>query len=43
MFVTAGGVSERPPLQWGNNRVVQFVHSAPYIVAVGDGGITVYR
>ena len=42
MFVTAGGVSERPPIQW-SNRVTQFVHSAPFIVAMGDNGISVYR
>ncbi len=42
MFVTCAGVSERPPIQWGKP-VNKFVLCAPYIVAMGHEGITVYR
>ncbi len=45
MFVTSAGVSERPPLQWGrgSESVSAFAYTAPYVVALADDGIAIYR
>ena len=42
MFVTSAGVSERPPIQW-TKPVQKFVFCQPYVVAMSDDSIVVYR
>ncbi len=42
MFVTSAGVSERPPIQW-SRPARKFVFSQPYVIAMSDDSITVYR
>ena len=42
MFVTSAGVSERPPIQW-SKPVQKFVFCQPYVVAMSDDSIVVYR
>ncbi|XP_015915375.1 transforming growth factor-beta receptor-associated protein 1 [Parasteatoda tepidariorum] len=41
MFVTTAGISERPPLQWGEN-VISVAYSHPYIVVLSSDNLTVY-
>ncbi|GBN90202.1 Transforming growth factor-beta receptor-associated protein 1 [Araneus ventricosus] len=41
MFVTTAGISERPPLQWGEN-VVSVAYSHPYIIVLSSDYLTVY-
>ena len=42
MFVTSAGVSERPPIQW-SKPALKFVFCQPYVVAMSDDSIVVYR
>ena len=42
MFVTSAGVSERPPIQW-SKPAQKFVFCQPYVVAMSDDSIVVYR
>ncbi|XP_055953561.1 transforming growth factor-beta receptor-associated protein 1-like [Argiope bruennichi] len=41
MFVTTAGISERPPLQWGEN-VISVAYSHPYIIVLSSDYLTVY-
>ncbi|XP_035226449.1 transforming growth factor-beta receptor-associated protein 1-like isoform X2 [Stegodyphus dumicola] len=41
MFVTTAGISERPPLQWGDN-VISVAYSHPYVVVLSSDYLTVY-
>ncbi|KAG8197505.1 hypothetical protein JTE90_007243 [Oedothorax gibbosus] len=41
MFVTTAGISERPPLQWGDS-VVSVAYSHPYIIVLSADYLTVY-
>ncbi|GIY91426.1 transforming growth factor-beta receptor-associated protein 1 [Caerostris extrusa] len=41
MFVTTAGISERPPLQWGEN-VISVAYSHPYIIVLSLEYLTVY-
>lgn len=42
IFVTTAGISERPPLQWGNN-VISVAYSHPYVIVLSSDVVTVYR
>lgn len=41
MFVTTAGISERPPLQWGDN-VISVAYSHPYVIVLSSDFLTVY-
>ncbi|XP_054708029.1 transforming growth factor-beta receptor-associated protein 1-like [Uloborus diversus] len=41
MFVTTAGISERPPLQWGED-VVSAAYSHPYVIVLCPDCLTVY-
>jgi hypothetical protein len=42
MFVTVHGMSERPPIQWAK-AAKKFVFCQPYVIALSDDSIVVYR
>ncbi|XP_074660647.1 transforming growth factor-beta receptor-associated protein 1-like [Tubulanus polymorphus] len=41
MFVTSAGISQRPPLQWGD-RLTSIAYHQPYILALNDEFITIH-
>lgn len=42
MFVTAEGVSQRPPIQW-TKPVLKFVHCHPYVIAMTRDTVNIFR
>lgn len=43
IFATSAGVSSRPPLFWGADRIVSTVYHSPYIFALNSSSLIVFK